>query len=207
MPPIHMPAWPVSTTTMASSGTCCDSSWHMPLGPDRHRVGLEQRLVLCRTTRRRSPAPRSTHGLRCAALRAIGLRQHARQRHLGVAVDARPAADSCGRAPPASMSIWIAGVPIFGTAQKWVVMPPVSVPMKQTRSARVDDAVGALARIGADHADRQRMVAGDRVLAVERGRDRNLQRLGERDQFAPPRRKRARRRRRRSPAARRPAGS
>ena len=35
------------------------------------------------------------------------------------------------------MSIWIAGVPIFGTAQKCVVMPPVSVPMKQTRSARL----------------------------------------------------------------------
>src|SRR6266404_845938 len=34
------------------------------------------------------------------------------------------------------MSIWIAGVPILGTAQKCVVMPPVSVPMKQTRSAR-----------------------------------------------------------------------
>jgi hypothetical protein len=33
------------------------------------------------------------------------------------------------------MSIWIAGVPMAGTAQKWVVMPPVSVPMKQTRSA------------------------------------------------------------------------
>ena len=29
------------------------------------------------------------------------------------------------------MSIWIAGVPIFGTAQKCVVMPPVVVPMKQ----------------------------------------------------------------------------
>ena len=47
----------------------------------------------------------------------------------------------------------------------------------------VDHAVGALARIGADDADRQRMVAGDRVLAVERGRDRDLQRLRERDQL------------------------
>ncbi len=35
------------------------------------------------------------------------------------------------------MSIWMAGVPIGGTAQKWVVMPPVWVPMKQTRSARL----------------------------------------------------------------------
>ncbi len=34
-----------------------------------------------------------------------------------------------------SMSIWIDGVPIFGTAQKCVVMPPVVVPMKQMRSA------------------------------------------------------------------------
>ena len=47
----------------------------------------------------------------------------------------------------------------------------------------VDDAVGALARIGADHADAQRVVARDRVLAVERGRDRDLQRLRERDQL------------------------
>ncbi len=47
----------------------------------------------------------------------------------------------------------------------------------------VDHAVGALARIAADDADRQRMRAGDRILAVERGRDRDLQRLGERDQF------------------------
>ncbi len=33
------------------------------------------------------------------------------------------------------MSIWIAGVPMAGTFQMWVVIPPVSVPMKQTRSA------------------------------------------------------------------------
>ena len=35
------------------------------------------------------------------------------------------------------MSIWIAGVPIFGTAQKCVVIPPVAVPTKQTTSARL----------------------------------------------------------------------
>ena len=33
------------------------------------------------------------------------------------------------------MSIWIAATPTFGTAQKCVVMPPASVPTKQTRSA------------------------------------------------------------------------
>src|SRR5262249_48659036 len=44
----------------------------------------------------------------------------------------------------------------------------------------VDHAIGALARIGADDADRERMIARDRVLAVERGRDWNLQRLCER---------------------------
>ena len=32
MPPIHMPAWPVSTTTMASSGTCFDNSLQMRAG-------------------------------------------------------------------------------------------------------------------------------------------------------------------------------
>ena len=32
MPPIHMPAWPVSTTTMPSSGTCCVNSWQMRAG-------------------------------------------------------------------------------------------------------------------------------------------------------------------------------
>ena len=48
----------------------------------------------------------------------------------------------------------------------------------------VDGAVGALARIAADDADRQRMRAGDRVLAVERGGDRNLQRFRQRHQFA-----------------------
>ncbi len=47
----------------------------------------------------------------------------------------------------------------------------------------VDHAVGALARIGADHADRQWMIARDRILAVERGRDRNLQRLRQRNQL------------------------
>ena len=82
-----------------------------------------------------------------------------------------------------SISIWIAGVPIFGTAQKCVVMPPVSVADEADEIGAVDDAVGALARIGADHADRKRMVARDRVLAVERGRDRNLQRFGERHQL------------------------
>src|SRR2546421_54697 len=33
------------------------------------------------------------------------------------------------------MSIWIATTPALGTAQKCVVMPPASVPTKQTRSA------------------------------------------------------------------------
>ncbi len=32
MPPIHMPAWPVSTSTMPSSGTCFVSSAHMRSG-------------------------------------------------------------------------------------------------------------------------------------------------------------------------------
>src|SRR5262249_24123556 len=44
----------------------------------------------------------------------------------------------------------------------------------------IDHAVGALARIGADDADRKWMVPRYRVLAVERGRDRDLQRLRER---------------------------
>nr|WP_255282026.1 hypothetical protein [Actinomadura madurae] len=43
------------------------------------------------------------------------------------------------------MSTWTAGVPIGGTAQKWVVMPPVLVPRKQTRSARPTTAL-ALSR-------------------------------------------------------------
>ncbi len=34
-----------------------------------------------------------------------------------------------------SMSIWIAGTPIFGTVQTCVVIPPAEVPMKNTRSA------------------------------------------------------------------------
>ncbi len=32
MPPIHMPAWPVSTTTMPLSGTWRVSSWQMRSG-------------------------------------------------------------------------------------------------------------------------------------------------------------------------------
>ena len=55
--------------------------------------------------------------------------------------------------------------------------------MKQTRPGAVDHAVRALARIGADDADRERVGAGDAVLAVERGCHRNLQRLGKRDEF------------------------
>jgi len=34
------------------------------------------------------------------------------------------------------MSICAAGKPIFGTAQKCVVMPPALVPVKSTKSAR-----------------------------------------------------------------------
>ena len=47
----------------------------------------------------------------------------------------------------------------------------------------VDHAIGALARIGADHPDGQWMVAGNGIFAVERGCDRNLQRLRKRNQF------------------------
>ena len=42
------------------------------------------------------------------------------------------------------------------------------------------DPVGTLARIGADDTHRERMIAGNRVLAVERGRDRDGEALGER---------------------------
>src|SRR5581483_6728294 len=48
-----------------------------------------------------------------------------------------------------------------------------------------DDTVRALARIGADDADGEWMRAGDRVLAVERSGNRDLQRLGERDELRP----------------------
>jgi hypothetical protein len=47
----------------------------------------------------------------------------------------------------------------------------------------VHDPVGALAGVTSDHADRQRMCAGDRVLAVERGGNRNGERLGERHEL------------------------
>src|SRR5476651_1301227 len=48
----------------------------------------------------------------------------------------------------------------------------------------IDRAVSAFARIAADDADRQRMGTGDAVLAVERGRNRDLQSFRERHQFA-----------------------
>ena len=69
------------------------------LGPDRHGVGGQRGMVLgvpflADALRLLDP------GLALAGAGAIGERQHARQRDLGVAVDARPRADSCGRAPP-----------------------------------------------------------------------------------------------------------
>ncbi len=64
------------------------------------------------------------------------------------------------------MSIWIAGVPIFGTAQKCVVMPPVSRADEADEIGAIDGAVGAFARIAADHADRQRMVPGMKSLPL-----------------------------------------
>ena len=57
-------------------------------------------LVLARTIPCRCPAPRAIQALRLPALARSASCQHRGERHLGVAVDARPAADSCGRAPP-----------------------------------------------------------------------------------------------------------
>ncbi len=65
----------------------------------------------------------------------------------------------------------------------------------------VDRAVGAFARIAADHADRERMRAGDAVLAVERSGDRNLQRFARARPAQHRRPRRARRRRRRKSGA------
>ena len=126
-----MPPWPVSTTTMPLSGTCRVNSAQMRSG----RIGTASEVsagwyfaahslqIFCS----------SIQALRVLAL-ARSAAEHARKRDLGVAVDAGEerivAAERLG-----SMSIWTAGVPICGTAQKCVVMPPVSLPMKQTRSA------------------------------------------------------------------------
>src|SRR5207245_9834546 len=48
---------------------------------------------------------------------------------------------------------------------------------------RGDDAVRAFARIAADNPYRERVRGGDAVLAVERGGDRDRERLGERDEL------------------------
>ena len=56
-------------------------------------------------------------------------------------------------------------------------------PNKADEVRGIDDAIGALARIGPDHPHRQQVVAGNGILGVERGRDRNLQRFGERDEL------------------------
>jgi len=41
MPPIHMPAWPVSTTTISSSGTCFVSSLQIRPRVDGNCVRLQ----------------------------------------------------------------------------------------------------------------------------------------------------------------------
>ncbi len=48
-----------------------------------------------------------------------------------------------------------------------------------------DQSVGALAAIGADHAGVERVVAADRILAVERCRDRNAELLRQRHELRP----------------------
>ena len=200
MPPIHMPAWPVSTTTMASSGTWRVSSAQMRSGRIGTASEVSAELYFAYHSLQMSCAS-STQALRLPALARSACGQHARQHDLGVAVD--------------------------GGLQRIVAAERLRIDVDLDRRradlrhrpemrghaaglgadeadevGAVDDPVGALARIGADHADRQRMRAGDRVLAVERGRDRDLQRLGQRDQLGAARPRRARRRRRRSPAAR-----
>ena len=55
---------------------------------------------------------------------------------------------------------------------------------KKNEVGGIDHASGALARIGADHPHRERMVARNDILAVERGGDRDLQRLGQCDDLA-----------------------
>ena len=196
MPPIHMPAWPVSTTTMASSGTCLVSSPQMRAGwigtasdsssglylayhsPRSAAISSIQALALCRArlvdlarASRASTALASPSTLACKRIIA------AERFRLDVDLDRRRA--DLRHRP--EMRGHAAGL---GADEADEI-------------GAVDRAVGALARIAADDADRQRMRAGDRVLAVERGRDRDLQRFGERDQFARRRPRRARRRRRR----------
>ena len=68
MPPIHMPAWPVSTTTMASSGTCFDSSWQMRAGWIGTRVRLQRRFLYLAYHSLQMPCACSTQALRLPAL-------------------------------------------------------------------------------------------------------------------------------------------
>ena len=46
-----------------------------------------------------------------------------------------------------------------------------------------DGAIRTFAGVGSDHADRERMRAWDRILAVQRCGHRNLELLGERDEL------------------------
>ena len=194
-----MPAWPVSTTTMASSGTCFDSSWQMRAGWIGTASDSRSVLYLAYHSLQ-MPCACATQALRLPALRLVAGRQHLRERHLGVAVDAR--LQRIVQAERLRIDVDL------DRRRADLRHRPEMRGHAAGRGAdeadqigRVDDLVGALARIGADHAARQRMIAGDRVLAVERGDDRNLQRLGQRHELARRARVRARRRRRRSPAA------
>jgi hypothetical protein len=67
MPPIHMPACPVSTTTMASSGTCSESSRQMRSG----RIGTASEVIAARYLSCHSAqifAASAVHGLRLPAV-------------------------------------------------------------------------------------------------------------------------------------------
>src|SRR5215471_10225533 len=84
MPPIHMPAWPVSTTTMESSGTCCVSSLHSRSG--RNGIGGKQGLVFFPPLPANSPCLFDPN-LALGGTATIGRRQHEGKRNLGIAVD------------------------------------------------------------------------------------------------------------------------
>ena len=198
-----MPPWPVSTTTMPLSGTCRVSSAQMRSG----RIGTASEVS--------AGWYFAAHSLQifCAssiqALRVPALARSA-------AVSMRASVTLASPLTPASERIVAAerlGIDVDLDRRRADLRHRPEMRGHAAGLAAdeadeigaVDHPVGALARIGADDADRERMIAGDHVLAVERGRDRDLQRLGERDQLGATHPRRARRRRRRSPAVAKPA--
>ena len=152
-----------------------------PLGADRHRVRAERVLVLRPPLR--NEFLRLLHpGVALGGGLLVGQRHHARERRFGIAVDERFQRIVAAQAFRLDVDLDRARADLRHRPEMRGHAAGLAAD-EAHEVGLVHGPVGALARVGADNADRQRMHARNRILAVERGRDRDLQCLRQRHQF------------------------